>query len=101
MTNFDEKTRPPQFDNDASLREADHKLGLRRVIEQYGFAPENGNWKSFRCPFCKKKAKAGVFEVEGTVMFKCQSTSCLTRAKAMTAVQFIAFQSGLSHKDAF
>jgi hypothetical protein len=96
-----EENRHPDFDNEASLKEADSRLGLKRVIEEYGFAPKNGNWKSFTCPFCKKKAKAQIIEHGKVPMFKCYSTSCPTGTKAMPAVQFIAQQTGLSNKDAF
>lgn len=97
-----EENRHPEFDSEASLREADSRLGLKRVMEQYGMSPKNDNWKSFVCPFCKKKSKsAQVFEVDGTQMFKCYSTSCETATKAMPAVQFIAHKEGLSNKDAF
>ena len=91
----------PRFDNEAALKEADAKLGLQRVIEQYGHSPQYGNWKSYTCPFCDKTDKCGVFEFAGTKFFKCQSTSCKTGAKAMTAVGYIAQVSGMSNRDAF
>jgi len=91
----------PRFDNEAALKEADAKLGLQRVIEQYGHSPQDGNWKAYTCPFCDKADKCGVFEFAGTKFFKCQSTSCKTGAKAMTAVGYIAQVSGMSNRDAF
>jgi len=92
-----------EFDNEASLKDAQARLPLKRLMEQYGHAPAGGgHWKSFTCPFCKKKEKsAGVFERDGVEMFKCQSTSCPTAAKAMPAVQYVAYVAGLSNRDAF
>jgi len=58
-------------------------------------------WKSFTCPFCAKKNTAGVFTHEGIDLFKCQSTSCQTGAKAMDAIGYIAFIHGRSRQDTF
>jgi hypothetical protein len=92
-----------RFDSDASLKEAEARLPLEKVIEHYGHGPKNGNWKSFSCPFCQKKNKAGIFTApNGTRMFKCQSASCPTGSKALPVVQFIRQIEGLvSNRDAF
>jgi hypothetical protein len=76
-------------------------MPMTRVLEQYGHQPKNGKWKSFTCPFCHKKSKAGIFAHEGVDMFKCQSTACPTGARAMEAVGYIAYVSGRSREDAF
>lgn len=95
-------TRDLSFDSAAALKEAQAKLPLDRLIEQYGHAPKNGNWKSMDCPFCSRKQKAGLFRAEdGAQLFKCHSTSCSTGATAMDAVGFIASKGGMSRRDAF
>lgn len=95
----------PEFDNEASIREARARLPLERVIESRGFGPSRPGetWKSFQCPFCQQAKKAGIFEAQGdrTQLFKCYSTHCSTGTKAMDAVGFIALRDGLSSKDAF
>jgi hypothetical protein len=93
----------PKFDSEASLKEAEARLPFERLIEQFGHAPKNGNWKSFSCPFCQKKGKAGLFTTAtGTVLFKCQSTACSTGAQALPIVQFFKQIRGLgSDREAF
>lgn len=80
----------PPFDNEDSLRQAEIKMPLERVIRECGFGPQNEDWRSFDCPFCKKKDKAGVFTISegGKKLFKCMSESC-EAYKAMAAVTFI------------
>lgn len=87
----------PLFDNEVSLREAQTKMPLERLIREFGFGPQNEDWKSFDCPFCKKKDKAGIFTLPGgdKKLLKCMSTSCEAN-KAMSAVTFIMRIGGLS-----
>jgi hypothetical protein len=47
------------------LKEANPKLGLERVITQYGHSPKGTNWKSYTCPFINKPDKCGMFRFEG------------------------------------
>ncbi len=89
------------FDNDQSLREARHGFPLGRVLESFGHGPTNGKWKSFTCPFCRKKNKAGLFELEGVELFRCRSTSCQSGARAMDAVAYLAYMHGRNRRDAF
>ena len=93
----------PEFDNEASLREAETKLPYERVIRELGFGPKNDNWKSFECPFCKKEDKAGIFVASGSgvKLFKCQSTSCEAN-RAMPVVKFLGKVRGInSDREAF
>jgi len=93
----------PEFDNEASLREAELRMPLERVIREFGFGPKNENWKSFDCPFCKKEDKAGVFTATGSnkKLFKCQSASCDAN-NAMPVVKFLMKIRGLnSDREAF
>jgi hypothetical protein len=79
----------PRAHRAPSLRDAEALLPLTKVIEVCGHGPNNGNQKSFTCPFCQKRNKAGFFTApNGTWMFKCQSPSCPTRSKALSVVQF-------------
>jgi hypothetical protein len=83
------------------LSQARERLPLRRLMEQYGKAPANGNWKSFgKCPFCDEKQCAGVFNRGGQDWFKCQHTSCSTGTKALDAVGFLAMVLSLDRKSA-
>lgn len=93
----------PEFDNEASLREAEARMPLERVIRELDFGPRNENWKSFDCPFCKKEDKAGVFTAtgSGTKLFKCLSASCEANT-AMNVVKFLKKIRGLnSDREAF
>ncbi len=93
----------PEFDNETSLREAEAKMPLERVIRDFGFGPKNENWKSFDCPFCKKEDKGGVFTAAGsnTKLFKCLSDSCDAN-RAMPVVKFVMKIRGLhSDREAF
>jgi hypothetical protein len=46
----------------AELEAARQTLPLKRLLEKYGRAPANGNWKSFpKCPYCEGAQCAGVF----------------------------------------
>lgn len=93
----------PEFDNEASLREAEAKLPYERVIRELGFGPKNDNWRSFECPFCKKEEKAGVFVAvgSGVKLFKCQSTSCEAN-RAMPVVKFLGKVRGINNdREAF
>ncbi|HEV2330556.1 MAG TPA: hypothetical protein VGY56_17385 [Verrucomicrobiae bacterium] len=68
-----------QFDNDESLRQAEAKMPMERLIREFGHGPKHEDgWKAFQCPFCKKEDKAGVFTAagNGTKLFKCMSSSC-------------------------
>jgi hypothetical protein len=93
----------PEFDSEASLREAFSRMPIEKVLEQYGASPTNGSWKRIVCPFCKKKTSAGLFEASGSgeTLFKCHSTSCPSGAKAMGPVEIIAGLGNLSRQDAF
>jgi hypothetical protein len=97
------KNVEPRAFRHATLREAEARLPLEKVIELYGYGPKNGNWKFFRCPFCQKRNKAGVFTApNGTRMFRCQSASCPTGSKALPVLQFIRQIEGLaSNREAF
>src|SRR5579872_5918905 len=97
-----EENRHPEFDSEASLKEALSRLPLERVLEEHGCHPINGSFKRIVCPFCQKKTSAGVFQSgDGFALFKCHSTSCKSGTAAMGPVQFIAAMSGLSQRDAF
>lgn len=92
----------PDFNSEAALKEAKAKYPLERVIEGYGFGPKDGgSLKSFTCPFCNKKNKAGVHYQAGDPLFKCFSTSCPSEAKSMGPVEFIMLKEGYGRKDAF
>jgi hypothetical protein len=76
------------------LEEARVKLPLKRLMEQHGKAPANGNWKSFaQCPYCQHKDSAGVFTGDRDVdLFKCHHTSCPTDGKAFDEVGFLQYE---------
>jgi len=80
-------------------------LPLRRVMEQYGHAPAHGRWKDFPCPFCHHKSGAGIFEGKHGDRFKCHHASCpsgtAAEGAAFDETGYIAFQSGLSRKEAY
>jgi hypothetical protein len=96
------RTRPdeeqhPQFDAEASLREAKARHPLARVLEQRGIPAHK---KNFPCPFCGAKS-AGLFTADGAQLFKCFHDDCLTERKALDEIGFIMQASGLSRKEAF
>lgn len=67
------------FDNEESLRQAEARMPMERMIRELGHGPKDENgWKSFSCPFCKKDDKAGIFVAAGSgaKLFKCMSSSC-------------------------
>lgn len=96
---------PDQYDSEASLREADARLGLERVMEQYGLPI--GQSKKFACPFCSHPTASSIFEMNGVKLFKCHNTggshagACPTGNKPLDAVGFIAAKGGLTRKEAF
>lgn len=93
---FDKK-----FDSAASLKEAQSRLPLVRLMEQHGHHPKRG---SFTCPFCSKKGKASVFKGKGGGdLFICHSPSCPSQSKErpLDEVGYLALVSGLSRTDAF
>src|SRR5882724_9681906 len=97
-----EENRNPKFDSEASMREAVSRFPIERVLEQFGCMPIGGSFKKMVCPFCQKKTSAGVFKgQDGTMLFKCHSTSCKSGTTAMGPVQVIAMISGMSQRDAF
>ena len=83
------------------LEEAYRRLPLKRLMEQRGRGPENGNWKTFpHCPYCQHKGSAGVTTgARGIELFKCFNTSCPTgtaaEKSAWDAVAFLQYELGL------
>lgn len=96
-------TAPVKFDSEASLREARARYSFERLLQEHGAGGGTGEtMKSFKCPFCGRKKKAGLFTApDGTQLFKCMSSSCPTGSKAMDDVGFLAQHSGQSRGDAF
>jgi hypothetical protein len=80
------------------LEEAQRRLPLKRLMEQRGRAPANGNWKTFpHCPYCQHKDSAGVkMGDRGLEFFKCFNTSCPTGThadkSAWDAVAFLQYE---------
>ena len=91
-----------QFDNDASLRAAYAALPLEKFLTQHGAGPKNPGetWKAFECPFCHKKKKAGIFNADGVILFKCLRATCDGNT-AMDAIGFLKRTAGLNDKEAF
>jgi hypothetical protein len=87
-----------------SIDEARQKLPLQRLMEQYGDAPTQGGWRSFRCPFCQKKS-AAVRETGGRSWFKCFHPACPSGTSgargAWDEVGYLAHKQGVSRRDAF
>src|SRR5437879_6433927 len=86
------------------LDQARQRLPLRRLMEQHGHAPENGNWRKFpHCPFCQKSG-AGLIEQGGREWFKCWHTSCPSQTSGTKAawdeVGFLMFKLNLDRKSA-
>lgn len=77
------------------LDAARERLPLARLMEQ------RGKPAGKRCPFCGKDG-AGLFEHKGLAFFKCFHTSCPsgTHEKAFDAVGFLAFELGLTRREA-
>lgn len=76
---------------------AKERLPLKRLIEQYGHAPKNQNWKSFpECPFCRKRGCAGVNGKAGFDTFKCFHDDCPTGKDALNEIAYVAQVEGLS-----
>lgn len=88
----------------ARVEEARRALPLPRLMEQYGDSPPEGRWKSFTCPFCRKKG-ASVKEFRGRHWFKCFHASCSSATSgpkgAWDEVAYLAHKTGLSRKEAF
>jgi hypothetical protein len=80
------------------LEEAQRRLPLKRLMEQHGRGPGNGNWKRFPvCPYCQHKGTAGVKTGHrGVELFKCFNTSCPTGTQAdkgaWDAVAFLLYE---------
>ena len=86
------------------LEEARARLPLRRLMEQRGRGPANGNWRRFpECPYCRKDS-AGLFEGGHGEMFKCYHAHCPsgTAAKgcAWDEVKFLRHELDMPHKEA-
>lgn len=87
------------------LEEARRRLPLRRLMEQYGKGPANGNWKDFpQCPICGKKRCSGVFAGGGGELFKCHHTSCPSGTQhdksAWDEVSFVAYEHKVGRSEA-
>jgi hypothetical protein len=82
------------------LDEARTKLPLRRLMEQRGRAPANGNWESFsECPYCHHPGSAGVFIGDrGMELFKCHHQPCPTKNMAFDEVGVLQHELGLSDR---
>jgi hypothetical protein len=64
-------------DFETKLAEARRKLPLKRLMENRGRAPANGQWHSFpHCPYCQGNQCAGVFSGAHGELFKCHRTDC-------------------------
>ena len=86
------------------LDAARQRLPLKRLMEQRGRAPSNGNWKSFpRCPYCGKDG-AGVFPARSGDRFKCHHSNCPSGTQeansAWDEIGFLAHELGLSREEA-
>jgi hypothetical protein len=91
-----------RFDAKASLDTARQRYPIERVMEGFGHAPRNGNWKSFSCPHCgAKKKSGGLCKVGGVQLFKCFHQPCPSGNTALDEVGYVALVRGLSRKDAF
>lgn len=90
------------FDSEASIRDARLKgYTVEKILTEFGVKPaKNGSWKSFECPFCKRK-KANVFPHEGVSLFKCMFNGCPSDGKAMAEPRLIARLSNLTDREGF
>jgi hypothetical protein len=90
----------------AKFDQARATLPLKRLMEQYGKAPANGRWKSFRCPFCQNKSSATVFQntKTGGDLFKCFDTGCPSGTAGKDAsfdeIGFLGHEMGLKRSEA-
>jgi hypothetical protein len=86
------------------LEEARRRLPLKRLMEQYGRSPANGNWKSFQCPYCGERGCAGVFPGAYGELFKCHHSGCVTGTQhdksAWDEIGFLAHELKLSREEA-
>src|SRR5207249_8902173 len=90
----------------ARVEQARQLLPLRRMMEQRGRGPANGNWKKFpKCPYCQKDSATLFEDDRGRGRFKCFHTSCPSgtaeKGGAWDEVGFLAYELGLSRKEAF
>lgn len=95
-------------DGEIQLQQARQKLPLRRLMAQYGLdvPPEGSPGKSFNCPICREKGKAATFiSKDGVEFFKCFRPTCPSGTAgsrgAFEEVGFLAYQTGVSRRDAF
>ncbi|MHB9010218.1 MAG: hypothetical protein ACYDC1_25185, partial [Limisphaerales bacterium] len=71
-------------------REAERRLPLPKLMEQYGEAPDSPDGKKFKkCPFCGAKGSAGLFRHQDTDLFKCHHTSCSTGGVALNCMSYL------------
>lgn len=87
------------------IEEARQRLPLRRLMEQHGKGPANGNWKAFpHCPYCSKKGGVGTFGEGTEERFKCHHASCNSGTSgdggSWDQVGFLAHELNLNRKDA-
>ena len=86
----------------SKLEQARQKRPLKRLMEQRGRGPQNGNWANFKCPYCP--GKAGVFAAQHGDRFKCFHASCKSQTSgdgaAWDEIGFLAFELGVSRKAA-
>lgn len=97
IRNRPDSKKNPDYDAEASLREARSRMPLARMLEQRGIRTDKRN---FACPFCGSQS-AGLFKTDGIELFKCFHTSCPTETKALDEVGFIMQANSLNRKDAF
>jgi hypothetical protein len=70
--------------------------GLKGLMTKLGLDPKNGNWKNMPiCPFCTRKACAGVYSKGAGEYFHCFKTDC-SGHKSMSEIDFISCKEGLS-----
>lgn len=91
-------------DSQARMERARQKLPLRRVIEQAGLAPANGQWNRFpKCPFCGNDG-AGVFTPKAGgsgERFKCFHNPCPSGNEVLDEVGFLAVVRNLDARSAW
>lgn len=85
----------------AEARQRGHDIV--RVMQERGKGPDMPNGRGFkRCPFCEHKGSAAIFaSKDGTLLFQCKYTACLTSCKALDEIGFIAMDANMSRKEAF
>lgn len=86
----------------AKLDQARQRLPLRRLMEQHGKGPPNGQKGYPKCPYCQHEGSAGVFTAKDrrAELFKCHYTSCPTQNEAFDEIGFLAFELGLTREEA-